>query len=141
MDPQYMKDFYNYKRFYDLNKLRLNYIEEDIRNINIELHLINLDIANITQEYLTESNRLNSTINNYSTNYLSDFNSLKNSFDIKLKECKCLRKKITNNINYYDNLLSIETGIINDYAENISKEKFKKLFPTYDAYKECILNM
>ena len=44
-------------------------------------------------------------------------------------------------ISYYNNLLGIEVGIINDYVEGNKKKEFKKLFPTYESYKECILNM
>ena len=142
MDNYFMKDFYNYKRYHDLNKVRLDYIIEDIRNINIQIDIINYEITTITNEYLNNSIlENNKIIKDYSTNYLADLNDLKNTFTIKLNECKTLSKKITNNIEYYNNLLGIETTIINDYINGTKKQEFKKLFPTYDAYKDCILNM
>ena len=137
----YMKDYYTYKRLKDLNTIRLEYITEDLRNINFELELIRNEIATVTQEYLIDSLNENKIIKDYSTNYIADLNKLLNTFTIKLNECKSLRKNIWNNIDYYNNLLGLETTMIHDYTESIHKPEFKKLFPTYDSYKDCIINM
>ena len=136
MDSYYMKDYYNYKRLYDLNNLRLNYILDDIRNINLQIESINLEIATLTQSHLNKEENDETKTKEYNTKYLTDLNEMKNTFKIKLNECKFLQKKLTINVNYYDELMSTEISIINDYVQNSEKSEFKKLFPDYDSYKE-----
>ena len=136
-----MRDYYNYKRLYELNLIRSEYIKNDLKNLNIQIDTINSEIDMIHREYINQPWNDHKVIKNYANKYLEDLEELKHSFEIKLKECKTLLRKITCNINYYDNLINIEISIVNDYIKGIENEKFKKLFPTYEAYKECIINM